>query len=108
MVNQKYPKMSTKEVSMKNKDMVNKCCEAVRWNPYNQVIQCHKCGRTIGPIVNERWIHSLIGIVEDERGATIFSPESLEETTHRIKSRLIEIGIQMRKESADEQGEEKE
>lgn len=25
------------------------CCDAVMWNPYNKVIQCHRCGDTKKP-----------------------------------------------------------
>jgi hypothetical protein len=25
--------------------------EAVKWNPYNQAVQCHKCGTIFGPVL---------------------------------------------------------
>lgn len=24
--------------------------EAVKWNPYNKVVQCHKCGKIFDPL----------------------------------------------------------
>lgn len=48
---------------MNRVDETKSCvCECVKWNPFNKVIQCHRCGRTIQskPVVKkavkEVWI----------------------------------------------------
>lgn len=38
------------------KGLTNLCCEHVKYNPYNKVVQCHKCGKVVDyPDVDELW-----------------------------------------------------
>jgi len=35
--------------------------EAVKWNPYNKVVQCHKCGEIFVPKKDKEEIEKIIG-----------------------------------------------
>ena len=35
--------------------------EAVKWNPFNKVVQCHKCGQVFVPRKGEKEIEKIIG-----------------------------------------------
>jgi len=69
--------------------------EAVKWNPYNKVVQCHKCGQVFMPKKDEKEIEEIIGqaigegsLCWDEPSVGIFdsakASKIVKETTQKI------------------------
>lgn len=52
---------------MKKDEIKNCVCECVKWNEWNKVTQCHRCGRIAErPTVTMKEIENAVGDTSDE------------------------------------------
>ena len=62
-----------------------KCCDAVMWNPWNKVTQCHNCGRRINLVVSKDFLpYWTTALSRAKSGATL---------KHRIGEMFQALGL---------------
>ncbi len=79
------------EIQPEQEPVALPCCgytdaSAIKWNPYNQVVQCHNCGQVYTTPPQRTWI----GLTDEERDDIILNSTSKNKAVAKTEAKLKE------------------